>query len=524
MCGVLNLKSISIKKEYTKSLGSVMLALSSLPVTIENNIAYIISNRKTLSKLSGKTVKTVTRNLKSFSEANLIKLEYRLGKDGGYVIMLNPDLLDFSIRDNPLTNPTKEDISLINKIFPLSDKRKPKGIRRTKAEMESYRAQLVAQSDKERKLNNIVSNETLFGVNWTLFKKTGNATHNYKIWLTTKAYDNFVYTYETYYTNLYKTLLEQGVPAGKRRGMRTRKHNTNYTSLKDLWFGTPNWKTAEKIVKASDELNITPVAFISKVFERYNYTHMMTGKPAHIPMLNQVIDKNGYRYVVESIRNQKFLTKMRSGNLPIEFMKSLTLKHINFIFNALDKGINIYDIPDPIAENSYKKYYDLVSRNIKRLVDIDKYKAIDYYLKEQIAFANQTDTLRYSASDTIYYAMNKLKPIVEEELLENPDSIDPAIYMLETMGPDSDNNNLSGYKGYHAEALFSTYKEHTQDGFILRSVVQVEKQRENIDFTYQYLQEAISEVGDMIPVTNLGLLDRDRIKDKFDESREKEIG
>lgn len=473
-----------------------------LGVKVQNHVAYIKTTRAEISRETKVSTKTVTRKLQQFGDVSLISFEHKLGAKGGLVIKLNPDRFNFGELKSPLTNPTKKETSLINRLFPKY--RRTKAIRRTKTEMKEYNALKRTFSNEVKKANELLISEYIDkkDLDWEFFESIPNTNHVYKVWLISRIYDAMVDSYEKFYTQAFSDPDNDGVI-----GYEKERHFKSYKSLNGAFVGSYNYRSFERLLSYSEEVGVEPAVIMAKVFERYRYTHITYSRPAKIPVPNQIIDKNGKRILSEAIANQKS-AKRFYGTLSIDMnnspeLLSVYLAYRNFVKGTEYKTTNCY-IYDTEGLSSSFHYYNQVMYNLGQLGATEyECRVVDFYLREQFKMHNSYNASTAIASEAANYAINKVIDYGIDSN-NNDDIYGLARGLGYQLGKDSP--NLEWYRNL---LVYANKKEIAQE------VNRIENMRLGHFYSLQEITEVLSKYKGLFPISPSGMLRFNLITTKF---------
>lgn len=477
-----------------------------LGVDVENNVAYIKTNRDIISRKIGVNIKTVTRRLSHLGDIGFINVEKKLGKNGGYVIKLNPDKFNFPNDDSVLKNPTTSFIKLVDKLY--TKKNRNKGVRRTRSEMAIIRDEQSRMSELQRKENSILINEySSKPIDWNFFSKTSNPDRNLRIWVISRAYDAYVRAYENKYERSYKQKEHIG---SFYYGKGKKSHADYYHSLRDGFIGSRNYNSFNKLLEFSDELNENPIVLMGKVFERYAFNHYSYQHPARIPVPNQIVDVKGISVIRSSLKNQKETNRYRMG-ASTDFIGSAELISINRMY--LDIDSESYDYSKELSGSSelisLSHYYSQLMFNASSILDKHEIKVLHYYMNEQLRLILGRTGISHVSSEIATVYFEELKPFIDNAI-ENHTLNELFRELSRLMGNYSDN-----YTGNSSYMMASAYRANINGNNIARRVRAVLLQRNDSYYTIHDVMEVVSKVGTLLPLTKIGMLDRNVVFNQY---------
>ena len=478
-----------------------------LGVSIEENIAYIKTNRELIARKVGVNIKTVTRRLTHLGKIDVVSVEKKLGKNGGYVIKLNPDKFNFPDDDSILKLPDASFTKLVDKLYV----KKPRnmGIRRTKSEMAIYKEEQRQMSYNQRQENKILTQDyATKPIDWKFFEGTSNPELNLKLWVISRAYDAYVRAYENKYESSYKRKEHIGTfYYGKSR----KSHTDSYHSLKDGFIGSRNYNSFNKLLELSVDLNENPIVLMGKVFERYAYNHYSYQHPARIPVPNQVIDVKGISVIKQSLSNQKDTNRHRMG-ASTDFLGSAELISINRLYLSMDKNTYtdyIEELDNTSEMLSLKHYYNQLIFNARSLLNSHDIDVLKYYINEQVRMIVGRTGITHVSSEisTVYF--EELKPYIDDAI-KNHHINDTFVQLADKMG-----NYSSGSSGKNAYMLASAYKANKNGNNIARRVRSVLLQRAGNYYSIHEVISVINKIPNLLPLTKIGMLDRNVVFNNY---------
>jgi len=490
------MNSVTLKENISPRDTFLVNSILGLGVTVQNHVAYVKTTRKELAREAKVSTKTITRKIQKFGDVGLISFEHKLGAKGGIIIKLNPDKFSFGDLKSPLTNPTKSETRLIDRLFPVY--KRTKAIRRTKSEMAEYNQLRSKFSKRVKDANNEIINNYLDkkDLDWSFFDGIGDEGHSYQVWLLSRAYDAMVSTYEKQYVDDYNDPDNHQL-----YGYAKRKHGSNYRSLDGAFIGSYNYKSFERLIEFSDSIGFNPVIVMGKVFERYVYTHKMYNRKAKIPVPNQLIDKNGTRIVKEAIENQKKVNKF-NGTLSTDFKNSPELMAIykvytNYAYHKETKPVSTLSmIKNDFGTGSLYHYYTQAMYNVNTILTDDEVRAVDFYLRQQIGMM-----VDHQATVAISSEVPSLSIRIASEQL--PDSSKDELTELITTSMGA----LSGGKlqfPWFENAIETVLSGHN----IAQETYRVEFERYGMFYSIQKIASALNKVKNYVPVSPVGSLIR----------------
>lgn len=471
-----------------------------LGVDYTDNIAYVKTTREYLSKKIGVNIRTITRRLNHLGEVGYVNVESKLGKNGGYIIKLNPDKFSFPIDDSLLKNPTKTFTNLVDKLY--HKKSRNRGVRRTKTEMDQLRREQERMTSQQRSENKMLETKYLMKpLDWDFFASTSEPDTNFRVWVISRAYDAFVKAYEHKYEVSYRNKEHVGTFY---YGKGKKSHSNSYKSLKDGFIGSRNFDAFKKLLDLSRDLNENPIVLMGKVFERYSFNHYSYQHPARIPVPNQVMDKKGVDVIMSSLKNQKEMNRFRMG-ASTDFLNNAEIIAINREYLSIDNSQDT-DYNEELTGDkqllSLKHYYNQLMFNAKSRLNKSELKVLDYFMREQIDLIIGKTGISHVLSEYATVAFETLKPYIDKSLEEG--TINQTFYDLANlMG-----NYESKATGNATVMLSSAYVANKNGYNIARRVHAIIKQRQGDYYTIHEVMKVIQKVPDLLSLTKSGLLDR----------------
>lgn len=324
-------KMIEKVNEDTMDFMSRLLEHEDIFVT--DNIAMMKVNRTELAEATGRSERTVTRVLDRLEKYGAVKVEYRRGRNGGYVIGFNPTMFEFEgISSNILTNPTEQDTELVTKVFSETRPHRVKGDMLTEGEYRRYQAEQKVLESKYREYNaQLAKYWNTIGDNmipWEFFEQFGEDTERYyKAYILSKTYDTIAVAWDKYVVRLNQLDLEDAEGMDKMhpaRGWnnRNRVHMDNYHSLRPFgWFGSNNWNTALKLVDFFDNEypGLNPVTYISALFEQgvnyqtWKFSNEDFTAKILFPHMRDLSNVRFKGYYDKRVKNQDMTVRMYGG-------------------------------------------------------------------------------------------------------------------------------------------------------------------------------------------------------------------
>ena len=245
-------------------------------VEIFEGFAIVRSTRSTLANMVGKTNKTITRTLQRMEKEGLLVMESRAGRCGGIVVKFEPGVLQFEKVPNIWVSPTEEDKKILERALPIQNngKRKPKGKRRTKAEMMQARADILAGDTKNAQLNKSMGDLGIRDLTWDMLKETDNPDESLDALLLALMYDQFRLAYYEYYR------IKKIVHFGRR---------VPPPVLPNKFFGSRQWALCLKLSRLLADENLDADNYLGFVFDRFRYRHEEGGSKQGFPSLEHIV-------------------------------------------------------------------------------------------------------------------------------------------------------------------------------------------------------------------------------------------
>lgn len=502
--------TISVKQKLNTKDTFFINKTIGLGVKFINDIAYVKTTREALSGVTKVTPKTITRKLSKFGKLGLISIEHKTGVNGGIIIKLNPDEFNFENQESMLANPTETDIKLADKLF--SKYTRSKGIRRTKLEIKEYNDNKRRLTERAKLDNNLLINEYAGkkALDWEFFSRTANPDEYLQIWIISRAYDSFVKSYEKKFVDSYN----EYIGSGFRYGFKSPKHPYHYRSLQGAFIDSYNFKSFKKLVEMSKEMGVNPIVAMGKVFERYSYTHYTYKKYAHVPVPNQIVDKNGKRIIEESRINQRMSNRLYEG-MTTDFLNNPeTLAVYNLYNNVVDGSVD-RSVTEKIISNfgrgSLYHYYNQVILNVKSVLSEEEVRAVKFYIEEQVNMMTDNRSLYLTQTEvgslTLRLAIPKLLNKIDELGLE-VNALSVAQENIGAYGIKPSNTNMEFmYKSIWAEVKTANN--------IAREVYRIYKQSTGEWYSITTLQNVLHKVAKYIPTTSTGMLNRDIVMNNY---------
>ena len=497
------MSEVTLKENISSRDTFLVNSLLKLGVSVQSHVAYIKTTRKELAREAKVSTKTITRKLQKYGDIGLISFEHKTGAKGGLIIKLNPDKFNFENMNSPLTNPTKKNISLLNKLFPAYNKKS--AIRRTKSEMAIYREERSKFNKLVTDANNLLISDYIDkkDLDWEFFNSIGDNEHTYQVWLLSRAYDSMVNIYEKMYVNDFNEPGNDGV-----FGYAKPRHKKGYRSLDGAFVGSYNYKSFERLINFATELNQNPILVMSKVFERYAYTHHMYNRKATIPVPNQLIDKNGKRIVNEAISNQKKVNKF-NGTMSTDFMDSPEMMatyqiYTNYAFNhSVKPASTLRIIHDNFGDTSIYHYYTQLIYNLSNVMSDKEVRAVDFYIRQQVL--SMVDN-RATTILTSNVANMAIKMVYDEFGDGNVENIVPLI--TQEMGSIEKTKSQSKWVNNAIEVILSGVN-------LAEEVYRIEFQRHGMFYTATEIADALNKAVSYVPVSASGMIKRAEILTGF---------
>ena len=360
--------------------------LQSNEIVVTNNVAMMKTSRKALSEATGRSTKTITRALERLEKYGMVSVEYRLGRNGGYVIKFNPEMFEFDgIDSNILTNPTKEDVTLINQVFSETRPHKVKGDMLTEAEYKRYKADQMLLEEKYREYNHQLAKYwTNIGDNmipWEFFEQFGEDTDRYyKAYLLSKTYDTIAVAWDQYVVRMHEfdkeTAKDREFYPVRGWDNRTRVHMDNYHSLRPFgWFGSSNWNTALRLVDyfENEYPGLNPVVYISALFEQgvnfqtWKFSQNDFTAKILFPHMRDLDNKRFKKYYDSRIANQEMTVRMYGG-IRVDMLNNPRIFALSKIWEGIISGTEASSVCTP----DFSNYEELPSFDAEDFVEWGK--------------------------------------------------------------------------------------------------------------------------------------------------------
>lgn len=525
---------------------------------VTENVLVVKTTTAQLAEALEVSPRTVQRQLNRLEDDGFIVVENKRGAKGGYGIQLNPEHFTVDTNpSNPYTNPTEEDVSLINELFPTQG-RVLKGTRRTKEEMTIYRAEQVRMTEMEKTLNkqledstygssmgfkpNFTGNSTMTDISWEWFKQLDDPEKALKAYITAMAFNEFSRVYDEYYVSVYKYDKDTFQPAEERRGYARLFHRPDFSVLKGGFLGTRNWKVAQRIVEIAESYDVSPIIYIGKIFENdafYHETH--PSKPCKLPFFNEISNSKAIKTFERSLKNQAETFK-RAGRVTTTFKGSLALQEIYKNYTALDKDLDVYSdhIKFSIYDTASRSYENYVNTTIEKASDTlapDEVTTLHTFLDEQFELITSQDMSSYTSSEPFAFAMTRAHQLVQQDLEEAPEGHEDDVFagMMAMFAPDPAtygylllDDGVTWIKGTDTHVLEydnDAMIQHLKDAYHvhlrsagsrdIRNVTRLVKETKSKYTNFAHVQEVLYKVKDLVPLTQYGLLNRAYIKENF---------
>ena len=493
------------------------------------NYAIVKGNRKDLATALGRSLKTITRNFKAFESCGLGKLESRSGVHGGFVLKLEPSKFNFATGNNILTSPSKEDQILIDSLFPKKPKRKRTGERRTKVEMDLVRASQQMLSEKEREYNEFLTHRNnLEPLGWSFFEKTDDPYRYRRAWMVGQLYDAWVSNYEQLYQRKYVETAQKGytTPKGIRNKPATHSH-----CLSERFFGTRNWQYCLNLLDYCDSMNYDINNYIGAVFGRYEYSYLESFSTTLMPSLAVTASSRGKEIYEDSKHHMKDYWKAYK-NVPTNEGGNMTIRALAGAIrqSTIDAGVDITQAnttPQWTPTNrsdTYKAYYtETLEQASKRLNETDL-KLLTQFLNTQYGYIYNNAKL--PLLDVVGYlayskACKAMKPM-PGNFVENAQFLGTLLAVDYKTNPYGITEEM-GKDMQLKQAANNVIACDSDDGYASIRVGTVELQRTGAYHSQAQLTAVISQVEDLIPLTDLGFLDRGAIIEQFESKVDNEL-
>lgn len=497
------------EKLNTKDTFFINKAIS-LGVKFFKDVAYIKTTREALSEVTRVTPKTITRKLSKFGDIGLVSVEHKTGSNGGIIIKLNPDKFSFEDQESMLVNPTKSDIKLADKLF--SKYSRTKGIRRTKLEIKEYNDIKRKLTERAKQDNNILINEYagIKAIDWDFFSRTADPDKYLQVWLLSRAYDSFVKSYEKLFVDSYNDYDGKGF----RYGMRTPKHPYHYRSLQGAFIYSYNFKSFMKLIEYANSIKSNPIIVMGKVFERYAYTHYTYKKYAHVPIPNQLVDKNGRRIVEESLSNQRMSNRMYEG-MTTDFLNNPELLALYNLYTSVVNPIEHVDINDKIIRNfghgSLYHYYNTMMLNVSSILDEEELKVVKFYMSEQVNMMTDNRSVYLTQTEVGAMTMRTSIPKLLSKIRESGVEVNALAVIQENIGAvgiKPSNTNME----FISNAVWSEIKTGNN---IAREAYRIVGQSIGNWYPIAKMQKVLHKVSKYIPTTSTGMLNRKVVMNNY---------
>lgn len=494
---MLTIKDNSLNAKDTFYLNKIL----GLGYEVLDNVAYIKIKRNELANALGVNSKTITRKLQQFGEVGYVKVDKKRGRNGGYVLQLNPDKFNFPADDSNLKKPTKNIVNMVEKLYKRKDR--VQGVRRTQEEMALYRKEQERMSEEQRQANKLLMTDYRFkAVDWNFFSQTSEPERNFRIWVISRAYDTYVKMYEDKYVQSYKAKEHVGQFY---YGIPRRRHSKTYHSLTGEFIGNRNFKSFSKLLDYAEEINENPIVLMGKVFERYAFNHYSYEHKPKVPVPNQVVDKNGIRVIETSLKNQKETNRNRM-RASTDFMGNVELISINREYLEFgNKSIKDYIqvLGDTSETRSFRNFYNQLMFNVKDKLTLPEQHTLRYFMNEQARMLVGRTGVTHVSSElgSVYFDMLKknFKQSVDTNTVNEFFS-----QLADLMG-----NYETGSAGMGAFSMASAYKANEDWNNNARKVRTIILQRYNMYSRVSEVMAVIEKIATYLPLTKLGMLKRD---------------
>ncbi|ADJ53148.1 HTH DNA binding protein [Brochothrix phage A9] len=501
-------------------------------VEIFEGFAIVRSTRSTLANMVGKTNKTITRTLQRMEKEGLLVMESRAGRCGGIVVKFEPGVLQFEKVPNIWVSPTEEDKKILEQALPIQNngKRKPKGKRRTKAEMMQARADILAGDTKNAQLNKSME---LFGIQkltWDMLKETDNPDESLDALLLALMYDQFRLAYYEYYR------IKKIVHFGRR---------VPPPVLPKKFFGSRQWALCLKLSRLLADENLDADNYLGFVFDRFRYRHEEGGSKQGFPSLEHIVSDIYVKAYRESKKNLgavveglTMLPSNRMGNPNITAIAKLRRTNELLESKGLVKEAHPIHLLDKTFGNDrnvtkQKKQVQAYHDELRAEVDpqlTEREKEVLYsFLEDNYTFLSGRSTWATHINPSIAVSMPSVARSVDKELtkrLGNQGEITIERYRQSRGYASAKEVGMDVKLGINA-----TEDDETEflvtNGMLIGTFVTPETvfhlmvagriclERAGKHYSLEETKEVLQKVQDAVPLNKYGYLDLPKIYDKY---------
>lgn len=501
-------------------------------VEIFEGFAIVRSTRSTLANMVGKTNKTITRTLQRMEKEGLLVMESRAGRCGGIVVKFEPGVLQFEKVPNIWVSPTEEDKKILERALPIQNngKRKPKGKRRTKAEMMQARADILAGDTKNAQLNRSMGFLGIQNLTWDMLKETDNPDESLDALLLSLMYDQFRLAYYEYYRM--KRIVHFGgrVPP---------------SVLPDKFFGSRQWALCLKLSRLLADENLDADNYLGFVFDRFRYRHEEGGSKQGFPSLEHIVSdiyvkayresKKNLGAVVEGLTmlpanrmgnpNITALTKLRRTN---ELLESKGLVKEAHPIHLLDKTFG-NDFNATKQKMQVQAYHDDLRAEVDPQLTEREQDVLYSFLEDNYTFLSGRSTWATHINPSIAISMLRVARSVDKELrkrLGNQGEITIEQYrqargyasakevgMDVKLGINATVDNETEFLMTNGMLIGTFVTPATVSHLMVAGRICLERAGKH--YSLKETSEVLQKVQDAVPLNEYGYLDLPKIYDKY---------
>lgn len=514
-------QAFTLRDEYRSTLSeeaySLLAALAEKAEVVKNTLCTVVHKVSFASEL-GKTRKTLDKYLKELEDNELLEQGTKRGRNGGSVIVLSAEAVNFP-KGSTILNSTAKMDELKDYFFPKPDKKEPKRKYRSKEEILRERMIRGKAMEEEERLNEILRNSDF--PTREFFKETKNPLVYTRAYLLSRMYNAFVVIYPNERKDYYES---QGDERGHTRSSRQTEYYKHYDCLDKEFIGTPTFKHFLKLALLLDEARMDPVDYLTSQFNFMNYLELSGNAKVGLPFINTLWGKEAYE---RHIKDHTFWAEHYVKHpyyKPSEILKSPVWKYP--IVSALS---DLYDNPDKYEHMDV--YQDVIDTIEKMGYTPNKIRTVIAYCKGVLENIEKSDISEDQKEILTAYMKQQYAVHLGQNRLSSAAYV--ATFPYQIMGKIMDRNivGIDDYREYYQElGNIGNLKEYnandiqmyTKRGYFYdfsftantsfpTAFLTVGSLRQN-HLDPKEVQEALEAFGEeKIPLTNNGMLDVDAL-------------
>lgn len=478
------------------------------------NYATIFNQQEIADKL-GKSVRTIYRQVESLRTKGIVEVETRRGRNGGTVIVFNKEYVRFeSHKDNPITGETKTAKELRDKYYPNKGTYKPDD--RTLEEKERDRIRAKRNKTINEKMNSNLKYKTY--PDKEFFNMAVEPELTFKTYMISRAYNAVLLTrIETWKNQAERDGNEKSFELAE-KAYRKYKH---YDIMTGEFMGTQTFSNFNNLRRMLEKKGYDMMDYMSNAFDTFIYL-LRQGRNARPPYVNTLYNgktleryEGQIKWKKDFEREHPYYAKPGDVNIASHYYP-ITQVIGRAYNNPMEKSMDMQTLIDAhlsnlnntSTEQMKKAYYNTV---------VDKIKSGEYtdtVKKQAINFFNEKISVQMipNMPETDYIIANLRKIKNDDDVPEGMERHTREWYAHRgstehTNASTPLTNKLKVKRGYLIDFSIN-------GGATFENVWRAIEDSSSYAWNINEIQEVLKDLGDLVPLTELGDVDLEQIIEK----------